>query len=123
MAWAHRWSRAGASGARRHPAGWGGQEPESHDRGARLQRRAVPPTFSDYEAIISDSASTDATAQICREYVARDRRARYVGQERNLCDPRLVEACVTPAMRQKSAECRAALREQYDRALKLVAGR
>jgi glycosyltransferase involved in cell wall biosynthesis len=72
------------------------------------------------DVIISDNASIDATAEICREYVSRDPRVRYVRQERNIgaarnwsfvarcargkymkwqpandyCDPGLVAACV-----------------------------
>jgi glycosyltransferase involved in cell wall biosynthesis len=38
-------------------------------------------TFSDFELIISDNASTDRTDQICRSYAARDSRIRY---DRNL---------------------------------------
>lgn len=34
-------------------------------------------TFSDFELIISDNGSTDATEAICREYAARDARVRY----------------------------------------------
>jgi glycosyltransferase involved in cell wall biosynthesis len=34
-------------------------------------------TFSDFEIIISDNASTDGTADICQEYVALDSRIRY----------------------------------------------
>jgi glycosyltransferase involved in cell wall biosynthesis len=34
-------------------------------------------SFTDFELIISDNASTDATETICREYAARDRRIRY----------------------------------------------
>jgi glycosyltransferase involved in cell wall biosynthesis len=41
-------------------------------------------TFTDFELIISDNASTDATAQICQEAAARDPRVRYFRQERNL---------------------------------------
>lgn len=41
-------------------------------------------TFSDFELIISDNASTDGTEQICREYAARDQRIRYVRQPTNL---------------------------------------
>lgn len=35
-------------------------------------------TFTDFELIISDNASTDATAEICKEYAAKDARIRYV---------------------------------------------
>lgn len=38
----------------------------------------------DFEVIISDNASTDATTQICQAYAARDRRIRYVRQETNV---------------------------------------
>ena len=41
-------------------------------------------TFQDFELIISDNASTDATEQICREYAGRDSRVRYVRNERNI---------------------------------------
>ena len=41
-------------------------------------------TFSEFELIISDNASTDATEAICREYAARDLRIRYIRQEANL---------------------------------------
>jgi glycosyltransferase involved in cell wall biosynthesis len=41
-------------------------------------------TFEDFELIISDNASTDATESICREYAAKDPRIRYVRQQRNL---------------------------------------
>jgi len=77
-------------------------------------------TFQDYEVIISDNASQDATEAICRAYAARDPRVRYVRNERNigaarnfgqlvtlasagyfklanaddLCDPPLVARCV-----------------------------
>ena len=40
-------------------------------------------TFTDFELIISDNASTDRTEEICREYAAKDRRIRYVRQETN----------------------------------------
>lgn len=43
----------------------------------------VAQTFGDFELIISDNASTDATQQICEEYAARDGRIRYVRQEIN----------------------------------------
>jgi glycosyltransferase involved in cell wall biosynthesis len=41
-------------------------------------------TFTDFELIISDNASTDATETICREYEVRDERVRYVRQVENL---------------------------------------
>ena len=40
-------------------------------------------TFTDFELIISDNASTDMTEAICREYTIHDRRIRYVRQEEN----------------------------------------
>lgn len=47
--------------------------------------------FADFELIISDNASTDATEEICRSYAAQDRRIRYyrndvnLGAARNFC--------------------------------------
>ncbi|MFQ3634122.1 glycosyltransferase family 2 protein, partial [Roseiflexus sp.] len=41
-------------------------------------------TYDDFEIIISDNASSDATPDICREYAARDPRIRYVRNERNV---------------------------------------
>lgn len=41
-------------------------------------------TFTDFELVISDNASTDSTEAICREYAARDPRVRYLRQPRNL---------------------------------------
>ena len=40
-------------------------------------------TFTDFELIISDNASTDGTEAICRKYVERDSRIRYVRQTIN----------------------------------------
>jgi glycosyltransferase involved in cell wall biosynthesis len=40
-------------------------------------------TFTAFELIISDNASTDGTEAICREYAAADRRVRYHRQPRN----------------------------------------
>lgn len=48
-------------------------------------------TFGDFELVISDNASTDATEAICREFASRDPRIRYhrnpenVGGSRNFC--------------------------------------
>jgi glycosyltransferase involved in cell wall biosynthesis len=44
-------------------------------------------TCGDFELVISDNASTDATEAICRDYARRDRRVRYVRQDRNLGGP------------------------------------
>jgi glycosyltransferase involved in cell wall biosynthesis len=41
-------------------------------------------TFSDFELIICDNASTDRTEEICREYAARDPRVRYHRNAGNL---------------------------------------
>jgi glycosyltransferase involved in cell wall biosynthesis len=40
-------------------------------------------TFTDFELIISDNASSDATQVICEEYAQRDSRIRYVLQSEN----------------------------------------
>ena len=41
-------------------------------------------TFSDFELIISDNASTDSTADICKEYALKDNRILYIRQENNI---------------------------------------
>jgi glycosyltransferase involved in cell wall biosynthesis len=41
-------------------------------------------TFTDFELIISDNASTDATESICRNYANRDSRIKYFRQDENL---------------------------------------
>jgi glycosyltransferase involved in cell wall biosynthesis len=41
-------------------------------------------TYGDFELIITDDLSTDATGEICRDYAARDARVRYHRNERNL---------------------------------------
>ena len=40
-------------------------------------------TWTDFEILISDNASTDDTPRICQEYARRDRRVRYVRQGEN----------------------------------------
>lgn len=40
-------------------------------------------TFSDFELIISDNASTDSTADICKKYALKDNRILYIRQENN----------------------------------------
>jgi glycosyltransferase involved in cell wall biosynthesis len=55
--------------------------------GERFLRAAIESilaqTFADFELIISDNASTDATPAICEEYARRDGRIRYVRQTEN----------------------------------------
>ena len=55
--------------------------------GAKYIREALDSllsqTFVDFELIISDNASTDATQEICEEYARRDLRIRYVKQSEN----------------------------------------
>ncbi|MBK8267411.1 MAG: glycosyltransferase family 2 protein [Planctomycetes bacterium] len=55
--------------------------------GERFLRQAIDSilgqTFSDFELIISDNASTDSTPEICREYAARDSRIRFVAHAVN----------------------------------------
>jgi glycosyltransferase involved in cell wall biosynthesis len=41
-------------------------------------------TFTDFELIISDNASTDRTQEICRAYTARDPRIQYIRQPVNM---------------------------------------
>jgi len=41
-------------------------------------------SFGDFEAIISDNASTDGTESICRDFAAGDSRIRYVRQRQNM---------------------------------------
>lgn len=41
-------------------------------------------TFAEFELIISDNASTDATESICQKYAAKDSRIRYIRQPENL---------------------------------------
>ncbi len=41
-------------------------------------------SYADFELIISDNASTDGTAEICRDYEKRDPRVRYLRQPRNV---------------------------------------
>jgi glycosyltransferase involved in cell wall biosynthesis len=48
----------------------------------------ITQTFSDFEVIISDNASTDNTPQICHEYVAKDSRVHYYRNTVNLGAPK-----------------------------------
>jgi glycosyltransferase involved in cell wall biosynthesis len=44
----------------------------------------VSQTFTDFEVVISDNASTDRTPDICREFAARDHRFRFYQNEKNM---------------------------------------
>ena len=41
-------------------------------------------TYTDFELIISDNASTDATESICRRYANKDQRIRYIRRDSNI---------------------------------------
>ena len=41
-------------------------------------------TFTDFELIISDNGSTDSTSLICEEYAKKDKRIKYIKQEKNM---------------------------------------
>ncbi len=41
-------------------------------------------TFTDFELIISDNASTDRTSEICQKYLSQDQRIRYSRNETNI---------------------------------------
>ncbi len=47
-------------------------------------RSILEQTYTDFELIISDNASTDETAKICREFAARDPRIRYYRNPENI---------------------------------------
>lgn len=54
-------------------------------------------TFADFELIISDNASTDATEQICRQYAEKDARVRYIRNSVNIGGPANFNALVRAA--------------------------
>src|SRR6201994_4570871 len=47
-------------------------------------RSILNQTFTDFELIISDNASTDRTAEIVKAYAKRDHRIRYYRSEKNM---------------------------------------
>jgi glycosyltransferase involved in cell wall biosynthesis len=46
-------------------------------------RSILNQTFTEFELILSDNASTDRTAEICQDFAAQDRRIRFYRSERN----------------------------------------
>lgn len=58
-----------------------------YNGGKFIQRRLdsiLNQTFTDFELIISDNASNDATSKICQEYIKKDKRIRYFRQNKNI---------------------------------------
>jgi glycosyltransferase involved in cell wall biosynthesis len=66
--------------------------------GERYLRQALDSvlaqTYSDFEVVISDNASTDETARICRDYLERDPRIRYHRNDVNIGGDRNYNRCV-----------------------------
>ena len=56
--------------------------------GAKTIKKAInsliAQTFQNFELIISDNASDDDTANICREFVLKDKRIHYLSQSKNI---------------------------------------
>jgi glycosyltransferase involved in cell wall biosynthesis len=48
---------------------------------------ALEQTFEDFELLISDNASSDATEDTCRDFMARDTRVRYRRNKVNVAPP------------------------------------
>ncbi len=44
-------------------------------------------TYGDFELVISDNASSDDTEEICRRYIAMDKRVRYIRRTENIGGP------------------------------------
>jgi hypothetical protein len=51
---------------------------------AKALNSLLTQTFTDFELLISDNASTDCTEAICREYANSDRRIQYFRNEKNM---------------------------------------
>lgn len=60
--------------------------------GERYIREAIESilaqSFTDFELIISDNASTDSTEVICKEYLSQDQRIKYIRQNKNIGAPK-----------------------------------
>ena len=44
-------------------------------------------TYGDFELVITDNASKDGTEEVCREFEKKDKRVRYVRNDKNLGGP------------------------------------
>jgi glycosyltransferase involved in cell wall biosynthesis len=51
---------------------------------SELLESVIAQTFSDFELIISDNASTDRTADICAQFAQQDSRVRYYRNSTNI---------------------------------------
>jgi glycosyltransferase involved in cell wall biosynthesis len=51
---------------------------------AEMLQSLVTQTFTDFEIVISDNASTDDTSSIARRFAGRDERVRYYRNETNI---------------------------------------
>jgi glycosyltransferase involved in cell wall biosynthesis len=54
---------------------------------ARSLESLLAQTYTDFELVISDNASTDATEEVCRRYEKLDSRVRYVRRTENIGGP------------------------------------
>lgn len=65
-------------------------------------------TYSDFVLVISDNASTDGTAEICRQYAAADSRVKYYRNETNIGNPRnfnrVADLCATRYLKWSTAD-------------------
>ena len=65
-------------------------------------------TYSDFVLVISDNASTDATAKICLDYAAADARIKYFRNATNIGNPRnfnrVFELTTTPYLKWSTAD-------------------
>lgn len=64
---------------------------------AETLRSILAQTFTDFELVISDNASTDGTAAICNDFARADPRVRYLRQPQNIGAPRNYNALVALA--------------------------
>jgi glycosyltransferase involved in cell wall biosynthesis len=65
-------------------------------------------TYTDFVLVISDNASTDATAEICQQYAAKDSRIRYSRNPQNIGNPgnfnRVFRLATTPYLKWSTAD-------------------
>ena len=54
-------------------------------------------TYSDFQLIIADNASTDRTEEVCRDYASRDKRIRYLRNSINMGASKNYSCCFQPA--------------------------